>query len=236
MKRSLVIIPTYNEIENIEKMLRTVFALPLSFEVLVVDDGSPDQTAAKVKELQKEFGTKLHLIERIGKLGLGTAYIAGFKYALEQNFELVFEMDCDFSHNPNDLLKLYEACSREDVDVAVGSRYVSEGGFRNWPMFRVFLSKFASYYVEFILGTGVKDSTAGFVCYKAEVLKSIDLNAIKFIGYAFQIEMKYKAKLKGFKILEIPIIFTDRVLGESKMSRGIIKEAVFGVWRLRKEH
>ncbi|MCB9256201.1 MAG: polyprenol monophosphomannose synthase [Chitinophagales bacterium] len=236
MKRSLVIIPTYNEIENIEKMLRTVFALPLSFEVLVVDDGSPDQTAAKVKELQKEFGTKLHLIERIGKLGLGTAYITGFKYALEQNFELVFEMDCDFSHNPNDLLKLYEACSREDVDVAVGSRYVSEGGFRNWPMFRVFLSKFASYYVEFILGTGVKDSTAGFVCYKAEVLKSIDLNAIKFIGYAFQIEMKYKAKLQGFKILEIPIIFTDRVLGESKMSRGIIKEAVFGVWRLRKEH
>lgn len=236
MKRSLVIIPTYNEIENIEKMLRTVFALPLSFEVLVVDDGSPDQTAAKVKELQKEFGAKLHLIERTGKLGLGTAYIAGFKYAIEKDFELVFEMDCDFSHNPNDLLKLYEACAKEDADVAVGSRYVSEGGFRNWPMFRVFLSKFASYYVEFILGTGVKDSTAGFVCYKAEVLKSIDLNAIKFIGYAFQIEMKYKAKLKGFKIVEIPIIFTDRVLGESKMSRGIIKEAVFGVWRLRKEH
>lgn len=236
MKRSLVIIPTYNEIENIEKMLRTVFALPLSFEVLVVDDGSPDQTAAKVKELQKEFGAKLHLIERTGKLGLGTAYIAGFKYAIEKDFELVFEMDCDFSHNPNDLLKLYEACAKEGVDVAVGSRYVSEGGFRNWPMFRVFLSKFASYYVEFILGTGVKDSTAGFVCYKAEVLKSIDLNAIKFIGYAFQIEMKYKAKLKGFKIVEIPIIFTDRVLGESKMSRGIIKEAVFGVWRLRKEH
>lgn len=235
MSKSIVIIPTFNEIENIEKMIHTVFSLPEKFDVLIVDDNSPDQTADKVKELQVQFGTKLHLLERKGKLGLGTAYIAGFKYALENGYDYIFEMDCDFSHNPNDLLKLHDACANKSFDVAVGSRYVSEGGFENWPLFRVFLSKFASFYVEMILGTGVKDSTAGFVCYKAEVLKAIDLDQIKFIGYAFQIEMKFKAKLKGFKIIEVPIIFTDRVLGESKMSNHIIREAVFGVWRLRKE-
>jgi dolichol-phosphate mannosyltransferase len=235
VSKNIVIIPTYNEIENIEKMLQTVFNLPLDFDVLIVDDNSPDQTAKKVRELQEVYGLRLHLIQRKGKLGLGTAYIAGFKYALEQKFDFIFEMDCDFSHNPKDLVKLYEACAKQDYDVAVGSRYVSEGGFENWPLFRVFLSKFASFYVEMILGTGVKDSTAGFVCYKAKVLESIHLDGIKFIGYAFQIEMKYKAKLKGFSIKEVPIIFTDRVLGESKMSNNIIKEAVFGVWRLRKE-
>jgi dolichol-phosphate mannosyltransferase len=235
VSKNIVIIPTFNEIENIEKMIHAVFNLPMKFEVLIVDDNSPDQTAAKVKDLQKTFGSQLHLIERKGKLGLGTAYIAGFKYALEKEFDYIFEMDCDFSHNPNDLINLYTACAGQDFDVAVGSRYVSQGGFENWPLFRVFLSKFASYYVEFILGTGVKDSTAGFVCYKAKVLNDIDLNNIKFIGYAFQIEMKYKAKLKGFTIKEVPIIFTDRVRGESKMSNNIIKEAVLGVWRLRKE-
>ena len=235
MSNKLVIIPTFNEIENIEKIIHTVFSLPMQFDVLIVDDNSPDQTANKVKELQKTYGAQLQLIERKGKLGLGTAYIAGFKYALTKGFEYIFEMDCDFSHNPNDLLNLYKTCAEQDYDVAVGSRYVSEGGFENWPLFRVFLSKFASFYVEIILGTGVKDSTAGFVCYKAKVLKNIDLDKIKFIGYAFQIEMKYKAKLKGFSIKEVPIIFTDRVLGESKMSNNIIREAVLGVWRLRKE-
>jgi dolichol-phosphate mannosyltransferase len=235
VNNKIVIIPTYNELGNIENMLRTVFALPETFDVLIVDDNSPDGTAAKVKELQNEFGTQLHLLERKGKLGLGTAYIAGFQYALERNYDYIFEMDCDFSHNPNDLLKLYKTCSQEGYAVAVGSRYVSDGGFKNWPLFRVFLSKFASFYVQAILGIGVKDSTAGFICYKAEVLKKIDFYNIKFIGYVFQIEMKYKAKLAGFSIKEVPIIFTDRVIGESKMSRGIIKEAAWGVWRLKFE-
>ncbi|MDG1720748.1 MAG: polyprenol monophosphomannose synthase [Bacteroidia bacterium] len=235
MSQNLVIIPTYNEIENIEKMIHTVFDLGLDFDILVVDDNSPDKTAKKVNKLQAKFPGKLHLLERKGKLGLGTAYIKGFKYALERDYQYIFEMDCDFSHNPNDLIKLHAACAKDGYDVAVGSRYVSNGGFQNWPLFRVFLSKFASFYVEFILGTGVKDSTAGFVCYKAKVLSVIDLDQIKFIGYAFQIEMKYKAKLKGFSLKEVPIIFTDRVLGESKMSKNIIKEAVIGVWRLRKE-
>ncbi len=235
MSPNLVIIPTYNEIENIERMIHTVFDLSLDFDILVVDDNSPDKTAEKVNELQAKFPGKLHLLERKGKLGLGTAYIKGFKYALERDYQYIFEMDCDFSHNPSDLIKLHAACAKDGYDVAVGSRYVSNGGFQNWPLFRVFLSKFASFYVEFILGTGVKDSTAGFVCYKAKVLSVIDLDQIKFIGYAFQIEMKYKAKLKGFTLKEVPIIFTDRVLGESKMSKNIIKEAVLGVWRLRKE-
>jgi len=231
----LVIIPTYKEEENIEKMVHTVFSMYPDYDILIVDDNSPDNTAALVKQMQKDFSSRLHLIEREGKLGLGTAYIAGFKFALERGYEYVFEMDCDFSHDPKDLKKLYDACSVDGYDVAVGSRYVSDGGFNNWPLFRVFLSKFASYYVEWILRTGVKDSTAGFVCYKAEVLRNIDLNNIQFIGYAFQIEMKYKAKLRGFSIKEVPIIFTDRVLGESKMSKNIIREAVLGVWRLRQE-
>jgi len=231
----LVIIPTYKEEENIEKMVHTVFSMYPDYDILIVDDNSPDNTATLAKQMQKEFSGRLHLIEREGKLGLGTAYIAGFKFALERGYEYVFEMDCDFSHDPKDLKKLHDACSAEGCDVAVGSRYVSDGGFNNWPLFRVFLSKFASYYVEWILRTGVKDSTAGFVCYKAEVLRNIDLNNIQFIGYAFQIEMKYKAKLRGFSIKEVPIIFTDRVLGESKMSKNIIREAVVGVWRLRQE-
>lgn len=233
MSKKLVIIPTYNELGNIEKMLHTVFALPEAFDVLIVDDNSPDGTAAKVKELQAKFGEKLHLLERAGKLGLGTAYIAGFKYALEKGFDYVFEMDCDFSHNPNDLLKLYDACANQGADVAIGSRYVQEGGFENWPLFRVFLSKFASFYVEMILGLGIKDSTAGFICYRAEVLKNIDFFNIKFIGYVFQIEMKYKAKQAGFSLKEVPIVFTDRIIGESKMSNGIIKEAAIGVWKLK---
>ena len=235
MNTKLVIIPTYKEEENIEKMVHTVFSMYPDYDILIVDDNSPDNTAALVKQMQKDFSSRLHLIEREGKLGLGTAYIACFKFALERGYEYVFEMDCDFSHDPKDLKKLYDACSVDGYDVAVGSRYVSDGGFNNWPLFRVFLSKFASYYVEWILGTGVKDSTAGFVCYKAEVLRNIDLNNIQFIGYAFQIEMKYKAKLRGFSIKEVPIIFTDRVLGESKMSKNIIREAVVGVWRLRQE-
>ncbi len=214
-------------------MLHTVFALPEAFDVLIVDDNSPDGTAAKVKELQVKFGDKLHLLERAGKLGLGTAYIAGFKYALEKGFDYIFEMDCDFSHNPSDLLKLYDACANQGADVAIGSRYVNEGGFENWPLFRVFLSKFASFYVQSILGLGIKDSTAGFICYKAEVLRKIDFYNIQFVGYVFQIEMKYKAKRAGFKFKEVPIIFTDRIIGESKMSNGIIKEAALGVWRLR---
>ena len=235
MNTKLVIIPTYKEEENIEKMVHTVFSMYPDYDILIVDDNSPDNTAALVKKMQKDFSSRLHLIEREGKLGLGTAYIAGFKFALERGYDYIFEMDCDFSHDPKDLKKLYNACSVDGYDVAVGSRYVSNGGFNNWPLFRVFLSKFASYYVEWILGTGVKDSTAGFVCYKAEVLRNIDLNNIQFIGYAFQIEMKYKAKLRGFSLKEVPIIFTDRVLGESKMSKNIIREAVLGVWRLRQE-
>lgn len=235
MNTKLVIIPTYKEEENIEKMVHTVFSIYPDYDILIVDDNSPDNTATLAKQMQKEFSGRLHLIEREGKLGLGTAYITGFKFALERGYEYVFEMDCDFSHDPKDLKKLHDACSADGCDVAVGSRYVSDGGFNNWPLFRVFLSKFASYYVEWILGTGVKDSTAGFVCYKAEVLRNIDLNNIQFIGYAFQIEMKYKAKLRGFSIKEVPIIFTDRVLGESKMSKNIIREAVVGVWRLRQE-
>lgn len=235
MSKNLVIIPTYNEIGNVENMVRTVFALPETFDVLIVDDGSPDGTAAKVKELQTEFAGKLHLLERKGKLGLGTAYIAGFTYALEHHYQYIFEMDCDFSHNPNDLPKLLDACKNQGYDVAIGSRYVSEGGFRNWPLFRVFLSKFASFYVQAILGLGVKDSTAGFICYKAEVLQKIDFYNIKFVGYVFQIEMKYKAKKAGFKLKEVPIIFKDREVGDSKMSKGIISEAALGVWRLRFE-
>lgn len=235
MNTKLVIIPTYKEEENIEKMVHTVFSMYPDYDILIVDDNSPDNTATLAKQMQKEFSGRLHLIEREGKLGLGTAYITGFKFALERGYEYVFEMDCDFSHDPKDLKKLHDACSADGCDVAVGSRYVSDGGFNNWPLFRVFLSKFASYYVEWILGTGVKDSTAGFVCYKAEVLRNIDLHNIQFIGYAFQIEMKYKAKLRGFSIKEVPIIFTDRVLGESKMSKNIIREAVVGVWRLRQE-
>lgn len=232
MGKNLVIIPTYNEIENIEKMIHTVFSLPREFELLIVDDGSPDGTAAKVKEMQKPYAGKLHIEERKGKLGLGTAYIHGFKWALARNYDYIFEMDCDFSHNPTDLVRLLEACEN-GADVAVGSRYVKGGNVSNWDMKRILLSYFASVYVRMTLWIPVKDTTAGFKCYKRKVLESIELDHIKFMGYAFQIEMKYRAVKKGFKIVEVPIMFTDRVLGVSKMSTKIFKEAFIGVIQMR---
>lgn len=232
MQKNLVIIPTYNEIENIEKMIHTVFALPKNFEVLIVDDGSPDGTAAKVKELQNQYPQKLHIQERKGKLGLGTAYIHGFKWALTNGYDYIFEMDCDFSHNPADLVRLLEACEN-GADVAVGSRYCKGGKVSNWPIGRILMSYFASVYARIILWISVKDTTAGFKCYKRKVLETIDLDKIKFMGYAFQIEMKYSAIKKGFKIVEVPILFTDRVLGVSKMSTKIFKEAFLGVLQMR---
>jgi dolichol-phosphate mannosyltransferase len=232
MAKNLVIIPTYNEIENIEKMIRTVFGLPTRIEILIVDDGSPDGTAAKVKELQQEFTNQLHIEERKGKLGLGTAYIHGFKWALINNYDYIFEMDCDFSHNPQDLIRLLEACEN-GADVAVGSRYCKGGQISNWPIGRILMSYFASVYVRFILWLPVKDTTAGFKCYRKKVLETIELDRIKFMGYAFQIEMKYRAYKKGFKIQEVPILFTDRILGVSKMSTKIFKEAFLGVLQMR---
>ena len=232
MSTSLVIIPTYNEIENIEKMIRKVFSLPDIFHVLIVDDGSPDGTAAKVKELQLQFTDKLFIDERKGKLGLGTAYIHGFKWALAKNYDYIFEMDCDFSHNPDDLIRLQKACEN-GADIAVGSRYVKGGNVSNWDNKRIFLSYCASIYVRLILWFNVKDTTAGFKCYKRKVLETINLDAIKFMGYAFQIEMKYRAYKKGFKIAEVPITFIDRVEGVSKMSTKIFKEAFLGVLQMR---
>ena len=232
MAKNLVIIPTYNEIENIEKMIRTVFGLPTRIEILIVDDGSPDGTATKVKELQQEFTNQLHIEERQGKLGLGTAYIHGFKWALKNNYDYIFEMDCDFSHNPQDLIRLLEACEN-GADVAVGSRYCKGGQISNWPIGRILMSYFASVYVRFILWLPVKDTTAGFKCYRKKVLETIELDCIKFMGYAFQIEMKYRAYKKGFKIQEVPILFTDRILGVSKMSTKIFKEAFIGVLQMR---
>jgi dolichol-phosphate mannosyltransferase len=232
MSKNLIIIPTYNEIENIEKMIRTVFDLPREFELLIVDDGSPDGTAAKVKELQKEYTGKLHIEERKGKLGLGTAYIHGFKWALARDYDFIFEMDCDFSHNPKDLVRLLEACEN-GADVAVGSRYTKGGQVSNWPIGRILMSYFASVYVRIVLWLPVKDTTAGFKCYRKKVLQTIDLDAVRFMGYAFQIEMKYRAYKKGFKIVEVPIMFTDRVLGVSKMSTKIFKEAFLGVVQMR---
>lgn len=233
MSDSLVIIPTYNEKENVERMLRTVFALPKSFHVLVVDDGSPDGTASIVKQLQNEFPAGLHLLERKGKLGLGTAYIAGFRWSLAKEYVYVFEMDCDFSHNPTDLLRLYDGCANQGGDMSVGSRYVKGGGVKNWPFKRLFLSFCASLYVNLILWLGVRDSTAGFVCYQRKVLETIDLDSIQFIGYAFQIEMKYNAKQLGYKIKEVPITFIDREQGVSKMSFDIFNEAILGVLKMR---
>lgn len=232
MGKNVVIIPTYNEIENIEKMVHTVFALPREFELLIVDDGSPDGTAVKVKELQKQYQGKLHIEERKGKLGLGTAYIHGFKWALVRDYDYIFEMDCDFSHNPSDLVRLLEACEN-GADVAVGSRYTKGGKVSNWPIGRILMSYFASVYVRMILWISVKDTTAGFKCYKRKVLETIELDKIRFMGYAFQIEMKYSAIKKGFKIVEVPIMFTDRVLGVSKMSTKIFKEAFLGVLQMR---
>ncbi|WP_108804890.1 polyprenol monophosphomannose synthase [Aquimarina sp. Aq107] len=233
MVDAVVIIPTYNEIENVERIIKNVLALQRDFDILIVDDNSPDGTAAKVKVLQEEYPEHLFLLEREGKLGLGTAYITGFKWALEKSYEYIFEMDADFSHNPNDLIRLYNACAKGTSQVAVGSRYVTGVNVVNWPMSRVLLSWLASKYVRFITGMNIHDTTAGFVCYKREVLEKIDLNKIKFVGYAFQIEMKYKAYLSKFKIKEIPVIFTDRTRGTSKMSKGIISEAVFGVLRMK---
>jgi dolichol-phosphate mannosyltransferase len=229
---SLVVIPTYNEKENIERILRKVFSLEGDFHVVVVDDGSPDGTATIVKTLQAEFPESLHIQEREGKLGLGTAYIHGFKWALQRNYEFIFEMDADFSHNPNDLIRLRQACL-EGADLAIGSRYVKGGGVENWPYNRVLMSTLASVYVNVILWTGVRDCTAGFKCYRRKVLETIDLDSIRFIGYAFQIEMKHSAKQLGFRLKEVPITFIDRLEGESKMSMGIFKEAFWGVLRMR---
>jgi dolichol-phosphate mannosyltransferase len=232
MGKNLVIIPTYNEIENIDKMVRTVFSLSRDFDLLIVDDGSPDGTATHVKKLQNEFGSKLHIQERKGKLGLGTAYIHGFKWALERDYDYIFEMDCDFSHNPADLVRLLEACEK-GADVAVGSRYCKGGKVSNWPIGRILMSYFASVYVRIVLWLPVTDTTAGFKCYRKRVLQNIDLDKIRFMGYAFQIEMKYRAYKKGFSIVEVPIMFTDRVLGVSKMSTKIFKEAFLGVLQMR---
>jgi dolichol-phosphate mannosyltransferase len=228
----LVITPTYNEKENAENIIRKVFSLAGDFHMLIVDDGSPDGTADIVKRLQAEFAGKLHLLERKGKQGLGTAYIAGFKWALQKGYKYIFEMDADFSHNPDDLPRLYEACN-QGADVAVGSRYVRGGKVMNWPWDRVFISKGASLYTRLITWMPVRDTTAGFICYTDKVLRAISLDEVRFIGYAFQIEMKYRAWKKGFKIREVPITFVDRKEGVSKMSSGIIKEAIFGVWKMR---
>ncbi|WP_447635771.1 polyprenol monophosphomannose synthase [Flavobacterium microcysteis] len=233
MNDGIVIIPTYNEIENIESIIRTVFSLQKPFHVLIIDDNSPDHTAQKVIALQEEYSGRLFLEQRSKKSGLGTAYVHGFKWAIEREYEYIFEMDADFSHNPHDLEKLYDSCRFGIYDVAIGSRYVTGVNVVNWPLSRVLLSYFASVYVRMITGMEIRDTTAGFVCYKKNVLKSINLDKIKFIGYAFQIEMKYRAYAKKFKIVEVPIIFTDRTKGQSKMSNSIIKEAIFGVVVLR---
>ena len=230
----VVIIPTYNEIENIRAIIRAVTSLEKPLDVLIIDDGSPDGTADAVKELmQTKLQGRLHLIERKGKLGLGTAYICGFKWAIEHGYDYIFEMDADFSHNPNDLPRLYAACHDEGFDVAVGSRYITGVNVVNWPIGRVLMSYYASAYVRTILGISLRDTTAGFVCYRREVLETIDLDKIRFKGYAFQIEMKYSAIRLGFKIKEVPVIFVNRELGTSKMSGGIFSEALFGVIRLR---
>lgn len=231
---SIVIIPTYNEKENIEKIIRAVFALEKCFHVLVIDDGSPDGTAAIVKQLMaSEFSDRLFIIERSGKLGLGTAYIAGFKWSISHGYDYVFEMDADFSHAPADLLRLYAACADEGYDLAIGSRYITGVNVVNWPIGRVLMSYFASKYVRFVTGFNVHDTTAGFKCYRREVLETIDLDAIRFKGYAFQIEMKFTTYKCGFKIKEVPVIFVNRVEGVSKMSGGIFSEAFWGVMRLR---
>lgn len=233
MSSNLVIIPTYNEKENIENIIRAVFSLPIPFHVLVIEDGSPDGTAAIVKKLQTEFSTQLFMVERKGKLGLGTAYIAGFKWAIEHKYDYIFEMDADFSHNPNDLPKLYNACANQGADVAIGSRYVTGVNVVNWPMGRVLMSYLASKYVRFVLGVNISDTTAGFKCYRREVLETIELDKIRFKGYAFQIEMKYTAFECGFTIKEVPIIFINRELGTSKMNSGIFGEAFLGVVQLK---
>jgi dolichol-phosphate mannosyltransferase len=235
MSDSIIIIPTYNEIENVDAMIRKVFSLEKEFDILIIDDGSPDGTADVVKKLQQEFTGKLHLEQRKGKLGLGTAYIHGFKWSLKNNYNYIFEMDCDFSHNPDDLIKLYNACAVEGADLSIGSRYIKGVNVVNWPMGRVLMSYYASAYVRFITGMSIRDTTSGFKCYTRKVIETINLDAIKFKGYAFQIEMKFTAWKFGFKIKEVPIIFTDRQEGVSKMSGGIFKEAVFGIIQMKVE-
>jgi len=230
---SIVIIPTYNEKENIEAIIRKVFSLSKAFDVLIVEDNSPDGTAKIVKSLMMEFPDQLFIEERKGKLGLGTAYIHGFKWGIAKGYEYIFEMDADFSHNPEDLVRLYEATAIKGNDVAIGSRYITGVNVVNWPMGRVLMSYYASAYVRMVTGLSIRDTTAGFMCYRAEVLKNIGLDSIKFIGYAFQIEMKYTSVKMGYKVTEVPIIFTDRTAGQSKMSGSIFKEAVFGVLKLR---
>ena len=233
MSDSVIIIPTYNEKENIERMIRTLMALEHSFDVLVVDDGSPDGTAAIVRQMMEVFPGRVHIIERSGKLGLGTAYICGFKWALEHGYEYIFEMDADFSHNPDDVPRLYDACAKEGYDLSVGSRYVTGVNVVNWPMGRVLMSYFASKYVRLITRLPVHDTTAGFNCYRREVLETMELDKVRFKGYAFQIEMKFTTYKCGFRIKEVPVIFVNRVLGTSKMSGGIFSEALFGVIKLK---
>lgn len=233
MSDSLVIIPTYNEKENIERIIRKVFSLSKDFHILIVEDNSPDGTAAIVKSLMEEFPDQLFIEERKGKLGLGTAYIHGFRWALKRNYDFVFEMDADFSHNPEDLLRLYHATKVEGNDVAIGSRYITGVNVVNWPMGRVLMSYYASAYVRLVTGLTIRDTTAGFMCYTRKVLETIALNEVKLVGYGFQIEMKYSACKLNFKVIEVPIIFTDRTLGTSKMNKSIFREAVFGVLTLR---
>ena len=233
MSDSLVIIPTYNEKENIERIIRTVFSLPKDFHILIIEDNSPDGTADIVARLIREFPDKLFMEQRKGKLGLGTAYIHGFHWAIDRKYDFIFEMDADFSHNPEDLLRLYDGAKNQGADLVIGSRYVKGVNVVNWPIGRVLMSYYASAYVRFVTGMKIWDTTAGFKCYTRAVLEAIDFDSIHFTGYAFQIEMKFLAWKLGFKILEIPIIFTDRTLGESKMSKGIFREAVFGVITLR---
>ncbi len=233
MKKNVVIIPTYNEIENIESIINAVFKLSIEFHVLIIDDNSPDGTASKVKQMQKQFPGKLHLIERAGKLGLGTAYLTGFKWAIENKYDYIYEMDADFSHNPEDLVNLYKACEEQGADMAIGSRYVSGVNVVNWPMGRVLMSYFASVYVRMITRMKIMDTTAGFVCYRREVLETIKLDKIRLKGYGFQIEMKFTVWKYGFNIIEVPIIFTERREGVSKMTGGIFREAVWGVIKMK---
>ena len=233
MHTRIVIIPTYNEIENIQAIIEKVLSLDPIFDLLIVDDGSPDGTATCVKTLQQAHPDRIHLLERKGKLGLGTAYIAGFKYALAKSYEYIFEMDADFSHNPDDLIRLYDACANQGAFMSIGSRYINGVNVVNWPIGRVLMSYFAGFYVRFITGMPIQDATAGFVCYRRKVLETIPLDQIKFIGYAFQVEMKFTTWKYGFKMIEVPIIFTDRTKGESKMSANIFKEAIFGVIQLK---
>jgi dolichol-phosphate mannosyltransferase len=233
MSDSVIIIPTYNEIDNVENMTRKVMSLEKDFHILFVDDNSPDGTAEKILELQAEFSGRIHLEKRMGKLGLGTAYIHGFKWSIQHQYDFIFEMDCDFSHNPDDLIRLYQACIN-GADLSIGSRYCKGGKVSNWPLKRVLMSYFASVYVRLILFISIKDTTAGFKCYRRKVLETINLDGVTFKGYAFQICMKYAAVKHGFKVTEVPITFVDRLYGVSKMSTGIFKEAFFGVWKMRK--